>query len=125
MGDVMNVLRDFFQRPARVCLAIVISVLAIMVSGVFLTDSPRVEAATVQHNLPTPTCMRRITVNSNPCGATIYIDGIQMGQTPMNFPMPTGHYTLLLAAPGHQVFVQRILVQDAPLDVEAKLVPLR
>jgi hypothetical protein len=112
----MNVLRDFFQRPARMCL-VVVGVLATVVCGV--------ATATVQHNLPTPPCMRRITVNSNPCGATIYIDGIEVGKTPMNFPMPTGGYTLVLAAPGHQVFVERIHVQDAPLDVEAKLVPLR
>jgi hypothetical protein len=103
----------------------VLRVLALMISGVLLTESPRVEATTVQHNLSTPTCMRRITVSSNPCGATIYIDGIQMGQTPMNFPIPTGGYTLVLAAAGHQVFVERILVQDAPVDIEAKLVPLR
>jgi hypothetical protein len=67
--------------------------------------------------------MRRVTVNSNPCGAMIYIDGIQVGRTPMSFPMPTGRYTLVLLAPGHQQYAQRILVPDAPLEIDAKLVP--
>ena len=65
--------------------------------------------------------MRRVTVKSDPCGAMIYIDGIQVGRTPMSFPMPTGRYTLFLLAPGHEVYAQRILVPDAPLEIDAKL----
>jgi hypothetical protein len=53
----------------------------------------------------------------------IYIDGIQVGRTPMSFPMPTGRYTLVLLAPGLQQYMQRILVADAPLKIDAKLVP--
>jgi hypothetical protein len=41
----------------------------------------------------------------------------------MSFPMPTGRYTLVLLAPGHQQYVQRILVPDAPLEIKANLVP--
>jgi hypothetical protein len=67
--------------------------------------------------------MHRVTVTSKPCGATIYIDGIEVGRTPMSFPMPTGRYTLILLAPGHQQFTQRILVPEAPLKIEASLVP--
>jgi hypothetical protein len=70
-----------------------------------------------------PPCTRRVTVTSKPCGAMIYIDGIQVGRTPMNFPMPTGRYTLVLLAPGHQQYVQRILVPDAPLVIDANLAP--
>jgi hypothetical protein len=66
-----------------------------------------------------PSCMRRVTVTSKPSGATIYIDGIQVSRTPMSFPMPTGRYTLV--APGHQRYAQRILVPDAPVEIEAKL----
>lgn len=66
-------------------------------------------------------CMQPVTVTSNPCGAMIYIDGIHVGRTPMSFPMPTGRYTLVLLAPGHQHYVQRILVPDAPLKIEANL----
>jgi hypothetical protein len=67
--------------------------------------------------------MHRVTVTSKPCGATIYIDGIEVGRTPMSFPMPTGRYTLILLAPGHQQFTRRILVPEAPLMIEASLVP--
>jgi len=67
--------------------------------------------------------MRRVTVTSKPCGATIYIDDIEVGQTPMSFPMPTGRYTLVLLAPGHQPYAQRILVTDAPLEIQVNLLP--
>jgi hypothetical protein len=72
----------------------------------------------------TPQCTRRVSVVSKPCGATIYIDGIQVGRTPMSFPMPLGRYTLVLLAPGHQPYGQRFLVQDAPLEIDANLVPV-
>jgi hypothetical protein len=65
--------------------------------------------------------MQLVTVKSKPCGATIYIDNIQVGRTPMSFPMPTGRYTLVLLAPGHQQYTQRILVPDAPLEIDANL----
>ena len=41
----------------------------------------------------------------------------------MSFPMPTGRYTLVLLAPGHEPYAQRILVPDAPLEIDAKLAP--
>jgi hypothetical protein len=65
--------------------------------------------------------MQLVTVKSKPCGATIYIDNIQVGRTPMSFPMPTGRYMLVLLAPGHQQYTQRILVPDAPLEIDANL----
>ena len=71
----------------------------------------------------TPPNSQRITVVSKPAGATIYVDGIQVGRTPMTFPMPAGRYTLFLLAPGHEQYAQRILIQEAPLHIEAKLVP--
>jgi hypothetical protein len=39
--------------------------------------------------------MQRASVTSKPCGAKIYIDGIEVGRTPMSFPMPAGGYTLV------------------------------
>jgi hypothetical protein len=35
--------------------------------------------------------------------------------------MPTGRYSLFLLAPGHEAYVQRILVPHAPLEIDAKL----
>jgi PEGA domain-containing protein len=86
---------------------------------------PRAEAATntIQQKVTVPPCMRRVTVTSKPCGATIYVDSIQVGRTPLSFPMPPGRYTLILLAPGHQQYSRRILVPDAPLEIEANLVP--
>ena len=68
-----------------------------------------------------PPYMHRVTVTSKPGDATIYIDGIEVGRTPMSFPMPTGRYTLVLLAPGHQQYRKRILVPAAPLKIEANL----
>lgn len=72
-----------------------------------------------------PSCMQRVTITSNPCGATIYLDGIQTGRTPMSFPVPPGRYTLILLAPGHQMYGKRILVPDGPLEISANLIPDR
>jgi hypothetical protein len=72
-----------------------------------------------------PSCLQRVTITSNPCGATIYIDGIQTGRTPMSFPVPPGRYTLILIAPGHQMYGKRILVPEGPLEISANLIPDR
>jgi hypothetical protein len=72
-----------------------------------------------------PSCLQRVTITSNPCGATIYLDGIQTGRTPMSFPVPPGRYTLILLAPGHQMYGKRILVPDGPLEITANLIPDR
>jgi hypothetical protein len=116
---------ESFNCPMTIFLASAIVFILILSVGV----APSVEAATNAntHTSDTtmPPCMRRVTVTSKPCGATIYIDGIQVGETPMSFPMPTGRYTLVLLAPGHQRYVQRILVPDAPLHIDASLIPER
>ena len=71
-----------------------------------------------------PPCTQRLTITSTPCGATIYIDGMQSGQTPITFPMPPGRYSVMIIAPGHQRFSQRILISDAPFELKANLIPL-
>jgi hypothetical protein len=123
----MRVSLESIRRPVKVRLATAIVVLSLLIIGAILAaPAPPVAAAkaTTQQSLTAmPPCTRRVTVNSNPCGAMIYIDGIQVGRTPMSFPMPTGRYTLVLLAPGHQQYTQRILVPDAPLQIDAKLVP--
>ena len=105
-----------------VCLASAVAFVAAPIIGGTL-PAPRQPAtnATVQQSQ----CMRRVTVTSKPCGAKIYIDGTEVGRTPMSFPMPTGGYTLFLVAPGHKPYAQRILVPDAPLEIQANLVPLK
>jgi hypothetical protein len=120
----MRVSFNWFHRSLIVYLASALGFVSVLI-GTVLTPLPRVKAATnttVQHTAMPP-CMRLVTINSNPCGARIYIDGMQVGRTPMSFPMPTGRYTLVLLAPGHRLFAQRMLVPDAPVKVEANLVP--
>jgi hypothetical protein len=65
-----------------------------------------------------------MTITSTPCGATIYVDDIQAGRTPITYPMPPGRYTVVLVAPGHQPYAQRILISDAPIKVDAIMTPL-
>jgi hypothetical protein len=112
-------MRVSLPTPAIVALSLLI--IGAVLAGPAVTRG----YATTQPSVTMPPCTRRVTVNSNPCGATIYIDGIQVGRTPMSFPMPTGRYTLVLLAPGHQPYAQRILVPDAPLEIDAKLIPAK
>jgi hypothetical protein len=122
----MKVLLKSVHRPSTVWLASTIFCVAGLLLGAIFVVPPPAEAASDAnvHRLVTamPPCMRRVTVTSQPCGATIYIDSIQVGRTPMSFPMPTGRYTLVLLAPGHQRYTQRILVTDTPLEkIQANL----
>jgi hypothetical protein len=123
----MRVSLESVHRPVKVQPVSAIIALLVLIIGAILTAPAPSAAATNATNqrsvTVTPPCMRRVTVNSNPCGAMIYIDGIQVGRTPMSFPMPMGRYTLVLLAPGHEAYAQRILVPDAPLEIDAKLVP--
>ena len=125
----MKVSLNPFHRPLRVYPASAIVFVLVSIIGAAISALPATEAATnaTVHRSVTsmPQCMRRVTVTSKPCGAMIYIDGIEVGRTPMSFPMPTGGYSLVLLAPGHRPYAQRILVPDAPLEIEANLVPLK
>jgi hypothetical protein len=84
---------------------------------------PGAPLATTVRQPAVPLCMQRVTITSNPCGARIYINGMQAGRTPISYPMPQGRYTLTLVAPGHQMYSRVILVPDGPLEVKANLVP--
>jgi hypothetical protein len=117
------------QREVKVWPSSAIVVLSLLIIGIiFLASAPPVGAcnAPTQSATATPPCMRRVSINSDPCGAVIYIDGMQLGETPRSFPMSTGRYTLVLLAPGHEQYTQRILVpENGPLEVNAKLVPVK
>ena len=106
----------------RVRLARAVVLVAVLIIGGTLSTPPQAATNATVHQSQ---CMRRVTVTSKPCGAKIYVDGIEVGRTPMSFPMPTGGYTLVLIAPGHQPYAQRILVPDAPLQIQANLVSLK
>src|SRR5260370_41747484 len=66
----------------RVCLASAVVFVVVLIVGGTLSAPPQAATnATVQQSQ----CMRRVTITSKPCGATIYIDGIEVGRTPMSF----------------------------------------
>ena len=111
------------MRVLNVWRASAIVVFSILVIGAILAAVSTANATGQRSVTTMPPCTRRVTVNSNPCGAMIYVDDIQVGRTPMSFPMPMGRYRLVLFAPGHEPYAQRILVPDAPLEINAKLVP--
>ena len=123
----MKVSLQSFHHLVMTSLASAIVFVSVLIVSVTFAAPLPVQAATNatthQSSATNSQCMRRLKVTSKPCGAMIYIDGIQVGQTPMNFPMPTGRYTLVLLAPGHQPYGQRILVANAPLEIDANLVP--
>jgi hypothetical protein len=124
----MRLLLESFHRQVKVWLVSAIVILSLLIIGVMLTLSvPSVmacNAATQRSDTTMPPCTRRVTIKSEPCGAVIYIDDMQLGQTPMSFPMSTGRYTLVLLAPGHERYMQRILVpENEALEIDAKLVP--
>jgi hypothetical protein len=107
-----------------VCSAIAFAI-GMILGGPALRPAKAATNATVsQSAAPKPSCLRRVTIKSSPCDAAIYIDGMQVGRTPISFPMPAGRYTLVLVAPGHQEFARRFLVKDAPLEINANLVAL-
>lgn len=96
---------------------------SLSIPGAVMGTAPT-SAQTRRTSSGTPPCTQRLTITSTPCGAAIYIDGMQSGQTPITFPMPPGRYSVVLVAPGHQRFAQRILISDAPFELKANLVPL-
>jgi len=118
---------ESFRRGLMVCLVSAIIFGSVLTISAIFALAPPAEAATgatVHRSVPAmPPGMQRVTVTSNPSGATIYIDGIQLARTPMSFPMPPGRYTLILLAPGHQQYGRRILVPNAPLEIDANLIP--
>jgi hypothetical protein len=114
-----------FQRAFMLFVTCTMILVAVLIFAGTFAVPPRLGATTQRSVTPVPSCMRQVTVHSRPCNAMIYIDGIQLGRTPMTFPMPQGRYTLVLLAPGHERYAQRILVPDAPLNIEANLVPSR
>jgi tetrahydromethanopterin S-methyltransferase subunit D len=79
---------------------------------------------TTQHStMAKPTCVRHVTMISNPCGTTIYIEDSLSGSNAISCTMATGRYTLGLLARGHHPNAQRILVPDAPYQSMTNLVP--
>src|SRR5436190_20338004 len=102
----------------------IVVVAGLMLGTIFMTLAP--VRATDPHRVgrTLPPGMWFVTVTSKPVSARIYIDDIEVGRTPMTFPMPAGGYTLFLQAPGHQSYWQRIHVPDAPLHVNANLIPI-
>ena len=54
-----------------------------------------------------------LTVNSNPSGAKIYLNGIYKGDTPLKiFSFPIGNYSLKLSKPGYKAYDGKVHISD-------------
>ena len=63
----------------------------------------------------------KITINSNPKGASLSIDGKNVGTTPFTQEMASGEYTLRLTAPKHQTYEKRMHIDTSDPTVNIKL----
>jgi len=64
---------------------------------------PTIQAGTIQVIGTAPTTTTPITVSSTPSAATVYLDGVAIGPTPLTIPTVSyGTHTLLLTKTGYQ-----------------------
>lgn len=63
-----------------------------------------------------------LNVRSKPAGATVWVDGAPVGQTPFSLAgLQPGAYTVVVGAPGHRLWSKRVQVRRGKSNVEAKL----
>jgi hypothetical protein len=73
-------------------------------------DAPR-EPALV-HTTPFPAGNGSIRVTSNPLGATVFLDAVMIGQTPLLLdPVPAGDHLVEIKAPGYVTYSERVVVK--------------
>lgn len=63
----------------------------------------------------------KITINSTPAGASLSIDGKNVGSTPFSQEMVSGDYLLRLTAPKHSTFEKRIHLDSSTPTINVKL----
>lgn len=65
-----------------------------------------------------------VVLHSDPPGATMILDGKNLGVSPVKTKTSPGTHTLIIRQPGFQTFEQEINVQFDGTVIEQKLVPL-
>ena len=63
----------------------------------------------------------KITINSTPAGASLSIDGKNVGSTPFSQEMVSGDYLLRLTAPKHSTFEKRIHLDSSTPTINVRL----
>lgn len=51
-----------------------------------------------------------VTLNTDPEGATVYVDGIKMGQTPYTVTLPAGNHTIIFEKEGYEIYSTSIQI---------------
>ena len=72
---------------------------------------------------PIPPKQASLRVESNPPAATIYVDEVIKGKTPLHLELPVGEYALRMTLSGHQEWKDRIRIEEAreyPVEVDLK-----
>lgn len=61
---------------------------------------------------PLPSGPGSLSVSSNPYGATVYIDSVMSGPTPLDLPsVPAGNHLVEIKAPGYVTYTAQVLVK--------------
>ena len=62
-----------------------------------------------------------LTVASTPAGATVFIDGVRRGVTPLALELPLGDHTVIVERTGFQRFEKKVKLADKSIAVDAPL----
>ena len=60
-------------------------------------------------------------MTSTPAGATVFVDKVRRGLTPLTLELARGAYTIIVERAGYQRFEKKVQVSDKPSTVEAPL----
>lgn len=62
-----------------------------------------------------------VVVTSTPAGATVFVDKVRRGLTPITLELAQGAYTIIVERAGYQRFEKKVQVSDKPSTVDAPL----
>lgn len=68
-----------------------------------------------------PAAMQRVHIATRPPGATVSVDGKELGRAPLDVQVTRGQHLIVVRAPLHRAAVQGITVGEAPGQVELAL----
>lgn len=63
----------------------------------------------------------QLTVASVPAGATVFIDGVRRGVTPLALELPHGDHTVIVERAGYQRFEKKVKLADKSIAIDAPL----